>query len=222
MTRWPHEQPQMEVKDLFLYRGMRVRLTGKIGSQWRVRFSGTQSGWVKDSAIQELPRGSGAPQAVVSNINITSYGESSLIRVPMSDVVPYRVEQTLESPTLIITLSGAVDKTDLIRYDPYDPLIQLVRWKQLSPEVCQLIIEPKFKTWWGFDVRYEGSTMVIEVRKPWVGDSIHGMKIAIDPGHGGSDKRRKVDRMPGLRKRSISPSPSSSRISWKRPGPNHS
>jgi N-acetylmuramoyl-L-alanine amidase len=173
--------------DLFLYRGMRVRLTGKIGSQWRVRFSSTQSGWVKDSAIQELPRGSLAPQAVVSNITVTSYGESSLIRVPLSDIVPYRVEQTLEPPTLTVTLYGAADKTDLIHYDPYDPLIQMVRWKQLSPEVCQLIIDPKFKSWWGFDVRYEGSTLVIEVRKPWVGDSIKGMKIAVDPGHGGSD-----------------------------------
>ena len=173
--------------DIFLYRGMRVRLSGKIGNQWRVRFSGTQSGWVKDSAIQELPRGTVAPQSVVTNITVASLAESTLIRIPLSDALPYRVEQTLEPPALLVTLYGAADKTDLIRYDPADPLVRLVRWKQLSPDACQLVIEPTFKKWWGFDVRYEGSTMVIEVRKPWTGETIRGMTIAIDAGHGGSD-----------------------------------
>ena len=174
--------------DFFLYKGMRVRLAGKIGNQWRVRFSGTQSGWVKDSALQELPRGTVAPQSVLANIALSSQADSTLIRVPLSEILPYRVEQTLEPPSLVITLFGAADKTDLIRYDPADPLVRLVRWRQISPDACQLVIEPKFKTWWGYDVRYEGSTMVIEVRKPWTEETIRGMVIAVDPGHGGSDK----------------------------------
>jgi len=173
--------------DLFLYRGMRVRLTGRIGAQWRVRLSGDQSGWVKDSSIQELPPGTVAPQGVLTNLTVTSLGESTIIRVPLSDVLPYRLEQTLEPPSLVISLFGAADKTDLVRYDPSDPLVHLIRWRQVSPDVCQLIIEPTFKKWWGFDVRYEGTTMVIEVRKPWIDKTIRGMKIAIDAGHGGSD-----------------------------------
>ncbi len=173
--------------DVFLYKGMRVRLTGKIGSQWRVQFSATQSGWVKDTAIQELPRGSAAAQSMVTNMTITYEGESTLVRVPLSDVLPYRVEQTLDPPSIAVTLFGAANKTDLIRYDPADPLVRLVRWRQISPDTCQLVIEPKFKKWWGFDIRYEGTTMVIEVRKPLTVDSLRGMVIAVDPGHGGSD-----------------------------------
>ena len=84
--------------DVFLYKGMRVRLSGKVGTQWRVRFSSTQSGWVKESAIQELPRGVTAPQSPISNITITYQGDSTLVRVPLSDVLPYRVEQTVEPP----------------------------------------------------------------------------------------------------------------------------
>ena len=58
-----------------------------------------------------------------------SQGESTLIRVPMNEVLPYRVEQTLEPPALTVTFFGAADKTDLIRYDPEDPLVRLVRWQ---------------------------------------------------------------------------------------------
>ena len=174
--------------DLFLYRGMRVRLTGKIGSQWRVRLSATQSGWVKEAAVQELPRGTAASQSVLANITIIHQAESTLIRVPLSDLLPYRVEQGLDPPLLTLTLYGATDKTELIRYDPEDPLVRLVRWRQVSADACQVIIEPRFKTWWGFDVRYEGSTLVIEVRQPWTQTNLTGMPIAVDAGHGGSDR----------------------------------
>jgi N-acetylmuramoyl-L-alanine amidase len=173
--------------DFFLYKGMRLRLTGKIGNQWRVRFSALQSGWVKDSAIQELPKGTLVPQSVLSNMSTSFLGESTIVRIPLADVLPYRVEQNLEPPSLAVTLFGATNKTDSIRYDPIDPLVRLVRWRQTSPESCQVVVEPKFKTWWGYSVRYEGTTLVIELRKPWATRSLHDMVVAIDAGHGGAD-----------------------------------
>ncbi len=173
--------------DVFLYKGMRVGLTGKTGSQWRVRLSASQTGWVKESAIQELPRGTSLPQSMVTNMKLTYDRDSTVISVPVGEALPYRVEQSIDPMALTVTIYGATNKTDLIRYDPLDPLIKMVRWKQISPDTCQLIIEPKFNKWWGFDVRYEGGTMLIEVRAPWTSESLKEMVIAIDPGHGGSD-----------------------------------
>jgi N-acetylmuramoyl-L-alanine amidase len=173
--------------DLFLYRGMRVRLTGKVKNQRRVRLSSVQSGWVKDSAIQELAKGTPAPRSYLNNIIMARQEDSTLIRVPLDDVLPYRVEQSVDPIQLVITLYGAVDKTDLIRYDPADPLIRQVRWRQIAPDTCQIIVEPKFKKWWGYDVRYEGTSLMIEVRQPWVRPNVKGMTIALDAGHGGSE-----------------------------------
>src|ERR1019366_8278083 len=146
-----------------------------------------QAGWVKDQAVLELPRGTSAAQSLVTNITVVHQEESTLVRVPLSEMLPYRVEQTLEPPALTVTLYGAADKTDLIRYDPADALVSRVHWRQVSTDACQLIIEPKFKTWWGFDVRYEGSTLVVEVRKPWMDSTLRGMPIAVDAGHGGPE-----------------------------------
>jgi len=173
--------------DLFLYRGMKVRLTGKIGHEWRVGLSSIQSGWVKDSALQELPRGTAAARSVLSNFTMTHEAENTILRIPLDNVVPYRAEQSVDPMRLVVTLYGAVDKTNLIKYDPLDPLIRRVQWKQTSPDTCQVLIEPTFKTWWGYDVRYEGTTLVVEIRKPWTAPSLKGMVIAVDPGHGGSD-----------------------------------
>lgn len=173
--------------DLFLYKGMRVRLTGKIGSNWRVRLSSLQSGWVKESALQELPRGTSPTPVLVTNLTVSHDGESTKVRIPLSDTLPYRTEQWADPMRLMVTLYGAADKTDLIKHNTADSLLRMISWKQLSPDTVQIVLEPRFSKWWGYDVRYEGTTLVIEVRKPWTSDELTGMVIAVDPGHGGSD-----------------------------------
>jgi N-acetylmuramoyl-L-alanine amidase len=173
--------------DLFLYKGMRVRLTGKIGSQWRVGFSSIQSGWIKESAVQELSRGTPAAQSALTNFTITSQPDGTLIRIPLSEVLPYRTEQSLNPARLTLTFFGAVDKTDLVKHDPLDSLVRLVRWKQIAPDTCQLVIDTTLTKWWGYDVRYEGTALLVEIRKPWEARDLKGMVIAVDPGHGGSD-----------------------------------
>ena len=174
--------------DLFLYRGMRVRLTAKVGNEWRVRLSSLQYGWIKDNSLALLPTGTPPAQSPLTNFTVTHQEDSTVIRVPMSEALPYRSEQSIDPMHLVITLYGAVDKTDLIKYDPLDPLIREVRWRQTAPDTCELIIDPTFKKWWGYDVRYEGTTLIIEIRKPWTSNDLKGMVIAVDPGHGGSDR----------------------------------
>ncbi len=173
--------------DLFLYKGMKVRLIGKLRNQRRVRLSTTQSGWIKETSVQELPKGTPPPRGIVGNMVMSHQEESTLIRIPMDDTLPYRVEQSLDPTQLIVTVYGAVNRTDLIRYDPADTLIHQVRWRQINSDTCQIIVEPSFQKWWGYDVRYEDGALVIEVRKPWTRTNVKGMVIAIDPGHGGPE-----------------------------------
>ncbi len=173
--------------DFFLFKGMRVVLTGKQNGHWRTRLSSTQSGWVRENAIQELPRGTPPPSALFTNMVVTHLGDSSLVRLFLSDMVPYRIEQRLEPTQLTITLFGAAAKTDLIRFDPTDPLIKHIRWRQTAPDVVQVTIDTTFKRWWGYDVRYEGNALLVEIRTPWTGRDIRGLVVAVDAGHGGAD-----------------------------------
>ena len=173
--------------DFFVYRGMKVQLIGRMNGQWHVRFSRSQTGWIKESAIQELPVGTLVPTSFLTNFTINHVSENTQIRVPLNEMLAWRAEQSLDPTSLTITLFGAIDRTNLIHYDSSDPLLRLVQWKQSGPDTTQLIIHPKFKTWWGYDVRYEGSTLVIEIRAPWKSHDLRGMIIAVDAGHGGLD-----------------------------------
>lgn len=172
--------------DFFIYKGMKVQLTGQRDGQWHVRFAQTQEGWVKLNAIQELPAGALPPSSGVTNFTVTHLSESTLIRIPLGEALPWRAEQSIDPTRLTVTLYGANDRTNLIHYDVSDPLIRLIQWKQVGADATQIIITPSFKRWWGYDVRYEGATLIIEVRAPWT-KGLRGLPIAIDPGHGGSD-----------------------------------
>ena len=173
--------------DFFIYKGMKVRLSGFMDGQWRIRFSAAQSGWVKQSALSELPPGTSPNFSFLTNFNMSHLSEDTAIRIPLSEMLPWHAEQSLDPMLLTVTLFGAADRTNLIRYDPSDPLIRLVQWKQVGSDAVQILIQPKFKTWWGYDIHYEGSTLVIQIRSPWKSKDLKGMVIAVDPGHGGSD-----------------------------------
>jgi len=174
--------------DVFLYKGMRVPLTGKQAGHWRTRLSSIQNGWVRENAIQELPRGTAPTTNLLTSIATTHLTDSSIVRLSLSDPLPYRVEQVLDPMQLVITIYGAVAKADFIRYDPTDPLIDQVRWRQLAGDTVQVTIDVKIDRWWGFDLRYEPAGLIVEIRKPWTIPDLRGMVIAVDPGHGGSDR----------------------------------
>lgn len=173
--------------DFFLYKGMRVRLSGRMNGHWRVQPSASQAGWVRESAIQEMAAGFSPPSSVLTNYSLARQADSTVIRIPLSDMLPFRVEQSASPMQLTVTLFGAVVKTDQIKHDPTDTLIRQLAWRQSAADTAQLIIAPRFSRWWGYSVRYEGSTLLIEIREPWTSPDLRGLPIAIDAGHGGSD-----------------------------------
>ena len=173
--------------DFFLYKGMQVMLTGRIGNEWRVRFGNDQSGWIKDGTFMLQPPGTPLGLAVLSRVTVTPREDSALIRIPLWAMIPYRTEQSLTPARLTLRLFGCTDQSPQIRYDPTDHLLRQVEVTSISPGVCQLQVTTSLRQWWGYDVRYEGTDLVLEIRKPWTSRDIQGMVIALDPGHGGSD-----------------------------------
>lgn len=173
--------------DFFLYKGMQVRLTGRVGKEWRIPFGNDQSGWIKEGTFTILPPGTGLTPAFLSTVTVSQGLDSELIRLPLGAMIPYRTEQTLTPARLTLTLYGCTDQSPQIRDDPADTLLRQIEVTSVSPGVCQLQVTTTLRQWWGYDVRYEGTDLVLEIREPWTSRYIRGMVIALDPGHGGSD-----------------------------------
>jgi len=169
-----------------LLQGTRINITGKIGDDYRFEMGDAMEGWISSSDIKLLPEGTLAPKSCITSINIESKPDEVLIKIPLSDKLPFLIEE-LPGPKMILTLYGSIAALDLFKYDQNDNFIKEIKWDQPYKNTVQLFIIPSSKQLWGYDYYYEDNVFVLKLRKPPVIESNNPLKdkiIAIDPGHG--------------------------------------
>lgn len=165
------------------------------------------------------------PQSVARTINIVrdDYGEK--ICLPLTERLPYQLEQKLNPNCLILRVYGASADTDWITSEPEmenqnRSIIHHVSWKQAEDNIYEVIVHLKGKRQWGYKVFYEGTTLCLSVKypvqlqnhvqankqniskskivsgeqaaesegsMPSLDTRLDGIKICLDPGHGGSE-----------------------------------
>lgn len=175
---------------MFLLKGVRLEVTGEWGDFVRVSLEkASTQGWVKKSLIVELPLGTPPARSIARNIRIDVKGTSTVLEIPLQFVHPHRVEQRVDPHRLRLTVYGVVADTDRIRFKSQQTVVNEVVWSQPTPGVYVLDIDTKQKHPWGYDVRYEGTTLVMEIRHRPVmnlnrtNTPLRGLKVALDAGH---------------------------------------
>jgi N-acetylmuramoyl-L-alanine amidase len=103
--------------------------------------------------------------------------------------VPVSIQQGTQ--TLTLSLYNTTAQTDTIRLDD-DPVIQRLDWQQVSPKQVDYTFNLKSKQQWGYDLRYQGTSLILSLRHPprLVNSQtrpLEGIKILLDPGHGGKE-----------------------------------
>lgn len=127
------------------------------------------------------------PSSGIGSTELRRRGEWTELHLPMTVRLPYNV--TEEPGRIVLDVDGAQLQTDFFKLDPENPLVKTVSWSQLSEDRVRYILHLTRDYAWGYDVNYEGTTLVLRVRhSPDVDASapLQGLKVAIDPGHGGA------------------------------------
>jgi N-acetylmuramoyl-L-alanine amidase len=186
----------------------RARVTGKEGEWLRLDYGG----WIKADETKLVP-GNIPPQSIIRGVTSRQVKSATEIVFPLQIPVPVEIAQQEDSLTL--TLHNTTAQTDTIRLDP-DPLIQRFDWQQVSPTQIDYTFELNYQQQWGYDVRYEGTNLILSLRhSPEIlsmpvaesieyddfDDLIEGnitefdrqkplenIKILLDPGHGGKEQ----------------------------------
>lgn len=172
---------------MFLPLGIRMLSNGQSGKRMRVWLSETESGWVDSSQVKVLPQGTPPPQAVMSTVKTLGGAGSATVAVSISQRVPFYVETYEDS--LVLTLYHTRNHTNWIIYDSSDTFIDEIRWKQSASQTCRVTVSlSKGQRLWGYDVRYSGGWLNLELRKPprFSGKSpepLKGLAVILDPGH---------------------------------------
>lgn len=167
-----------------LPQGTRAQVTGREGEWLRLDYGA----WIKASETQTLP-GAVPPQALIRSLSARPQTNATEVVFPLTVPVPVSVQQG--DDTFTLTLHNAIAQTDTIWLDD-DPLIRRLDWQQIEPERLQYTFYLKNDQQWGYDLRYEGTSLILTLRHPPQADltapnSLAGTTILLDPGHGGDE-----------------------------------
>jgi N-acetylmuramoyl-L-alanine amidase len=163
-----------------LPKGTRAQVTGKEGEWLRLDYGG----WIKAAETQVITNAV-PPRSLIRSARSRSAGEWTEILFPLEVAVPVSVDQGDRRFTL--TLHNTTAQTDTIRLDD-DPLIDRLDWQQTTPTQVQYTFNLKTAQQWGYKLRYEGTTLILSLKRPpQVSQSLKGISILLDPGHGGPE-----------------------------------
>lgn len=164
-----------------LPKGVRDRVTGKDGIWQRLSYGA----WIKETETKVVSR-SGVPvESLVSGVTSRLVTDWTELRIPLQTPVPITVNQT--DRTLQLTLHHTISQAGIQRL-VNNPTISHVTWQQITPTQMQYTLHLKTNQAWGYKTRYEGNLLVLSLRNPPVlTNTLKGIKILLDPGHGSSE-----------------------------------
>jgi len=170
--------------------GTRLRLSGKIGSNWRVCLSESVEAWVEQRAIRLLPPGTQPAWDYLTSFTVTGDEKYDVIYIPNSARVPFRVRPIDEPNGLWIDLYGITANTTWITQHLEAKGVKRVNWEQIEPSLYRLMVELEYPQLWGYEATQEGNTLMVRIKRPPViagppSSPVAGLLIALEAGHGG-------------------------------------
>ena len=152
---------------------------------FRIKLTDDDYAWIENRFVEVK---SSAPSSIVSRVyslQIIESENSVQIIIPVQNRPLHRVYESIDSPKLELYLYGLESHIDMIRFQTN--LIRDIQWQQIDSRTLKLEIALNCQRIWGYWAQIDSSGyFVFNIRKP-PQPSIEGLKIALDPGHGGSD-----------------------------------
>jgi N-acetylmuramoyl-L-alanine amidase len=167
----------------FFPTGTRTVATGRLGDDLRVRLSRNQEAWVP--AADAIPLASGTPslRATVYSLTLTPAGRRATLRIPLTQRVPFRIEE--ETNRLTLRLYNSVADVNWTRYGATSAYVRDIRWLQAGSDEVTITLDLA-TTVWGYRTRWSGNDLLLELREPPAIAADHplaGRLIVVDPGH---------------------------------------
>lgn len=175
-----------------IQKGVQLKIVGKQKGFYKVRLSESLDAWIPTRFVEITDEEPKTLSSLTGNIRVSGNSKYDLIRVTLSDKLPYITYQELDPNKIIVDVFGATSNTNWkIKYLSSEG-ISNVDWRQVENDRFRLIIELNNPQNWGYEIGYGwGSILDIKLkRSPVIKNPekpLEGRTIAIDAGHGGDN-----------------------------------
>ena len=164
-----------------------LKITGKVGTKYKVRLSKYRTAFIDEDAVEFLPKGSFTPESLTGRWTV--YGDSSFdyVQLGLSARLPYQSFQLVDPSKIVVDVFGATNNTNWITQLENTKEIKNVSYEQIEDEIFRITIELKHAQHWGHSIYYRGNILVIKIKRQPTGLALNDLTIAVDAGHGGTN-----------------------------------
>jgi N-acetylmuramoyl-L-alanine amidase len=173
--------------------GVRLLVDGWQGEFMRCLVSPAHHVWIAGSDLSAEEEPGPAPTSSVRTVNVENESTGTKLAVPLTQRLPFQIEQQLKPNRLVLRIFGATADTDWIMQTPPvmpDSALEQVTWKQAGDHIYELTAHLNSSRQWGFYADYEGTTLNLHIKSAprlEADKPLSGVTICVDPGHGGSE-----------------------------------
>lgn len=164
-----------------------LKIIGKTGNDFKIELAPNRTAYIPDDLVTLMPKGSFAGKSLTGRWRV--YGDSAYdyVTVGLNARLAYQSMQRINPSVIVVDIFGATGNTNWITQLENSKEVENVDYEQLQDEVFRVTIHLRHQQHWGHEIYYNGTMMVIKIKRPPSVLSLKNMIIAIDAGHGGSN-----------------------------------
>ncbi|GGK61877.1 N-acetylmuramoyl-L-alanine amidase [Rufibacter glacialis] len=174
----------------FLDSLVRVQINGKVGRDYRIRLSNTLNAYIPVQQVRlEATPSTYTGESLTSSWSVSgdsARGKYDYVRVAVGQRLPYTSYMDVDPARIIVDIYGAVSNTNWMTLHRTLREVKNVQYQQIASDVYRVIIDLKHPQAWGYSVGYQGTSLVVKVKRQPPKLKLKHLTIAIDAGHGGT------------------------------------
>ncbi len=174
-------------KSGFLVEGIPLKITGKVGSDYKVRLAKNQIAYISDDDVILLQKGTIPPQSLTGSWRVSGDEKYDYVSIGLDTKLPYQSRQLINPSKIEIDIFGATNNTNWITQMQTAKEIENVDYEQVAEDIYRVTIYLKHATHWGHSIYYNGNNLVVKVKQQPKNLTLQNLTVAVDAGHGGSN-----------------------------------
>jgi N-acetylmuramoyl-L-alanine amidase len=172
---------------------VRIQIIGKVKDRYKINLGYPNFAFIESDKIKVLPLGTPLPVTKVSAPTIQDTKEWWTLSMWTDFPVPFKTILDSDQQKIELCLYGANKSSNWTTIPNYKTEIDHFAVTSNNNNELSLIVKMDQKFHWGHKVEYKNGQLLFSIRKsPQIkANPLHGIKIAIDAGHGGENEGTK-------------------------------
>ena len=173
-------------KMTFLDTNILIKIVDSLKTDYRVQLSKTYHAYLDKGFVVKTAEKI-KPEYLTGSWKVFGDSAFDYVSINLNEKLPYRSIQQIEPSRIVVDIFGVTSNTNWITQLSSCKEIKNTWYEQPEDDVMRVFIDLKHSQHWGYALYYEGSRLIIKIKRQPEKPMLPFLTIAIDAGHGGEN-----------------------------------